>query len=67
MDRYDFSDMALFVCIALAIGFMIGTWVGTYDTRSEIRAQAIQLGYAHYEPIGGYWQWKTNSINLEKK
>jgi hypothetical protein len=37
------------------------------DMKTQLKQDAIQLGYADYNATNGKWQWKTNMIKIERQ
>jgi Na+/H+-dicarboxylate symporter len=50
---------AFFVTIALFIGFILGTCVGSYHTVSY--TEVIQHGAAHYDPVTAKFTWNSSA------
>jgi predicted transporter len=53
-DDHPFLVIAI-VFLILAVGVEIGIRIG----RHEVRKEAVQMGYAEYNPTNAVWHWKT--------
>ncbi len=51
--------IAAIVCVLF---FVIA--VDRSSTLLNLKGEAIQLGYARYNPYTGVWEWKTNRVQI---
>lgn len=47
----------LAVVIGLLIGLLIGLVIGIEGIANHYKRQALERGYAHYNPVTGEWEW----------
>jgi len=55
------NDITLKLMMILGIVgwvLILGAMIGVKKTTKEFQAQAIELGYAEYNPTNGVWGWK---------
>ena len=60
IETFTLTFVVLFLCL---ICLLVGSKRGTYVTESRFQKEAVEKGFAHYNPTNGNWQW----LKLEVK
>ena len=63
LERKNYNRETSIIHFIVVMVFITGLVLGSFlrnEVVKEIRQQAIQHGFAEYNPTNAVWQWKTN-------
>ena len=66
LERRNYTKKTNIICFIVVMVFITGLVLGSFlrnEVVKEIRQQAIQHGFAEYNPTNAVWQWKMNDFN----
>lgn len=59
MKNDEFPVETVVAAIIFVGALVIGIFIGL-SSKWTLKQEAIERGFAHYNPTNGEWQWKTN-------
>ena len=58
MNKFEISDELSSILAGIFIGFVLGAWLGIYQTISHYESLSIKHGCSQYNSTTGDFEWK---------